>query len=109
MRGSGGDSTMGRARALPRRQLRPCDIQLVEKAVQGGGGGMDALRAINKAREREGVAPLTKSSVHRFINGATHQRFKAETRGRKHALTRQDARRLDQVRTRLLKKAGMGE
>ena len=96
---------MGKRRALPRRQLQPADIQLIDETIQGGGGGMDALRALNKAREKRGVAPVTKSSVHRYIRGRTHKRCVVETRGRKRVLTKTDERRLDQVRTRLVKKA----
>ena len=69
----------------------------------------DAWRAINEERakkpRRERFAPLSKQSVHRYVNGETHARGRSETRRRKRKLSKLDELRLDQSRRRLIKQA----
>ena len=65
---------------------------------------MDALKVVNRAREKKGVDKLNKSTIYRFMKGGTHKRGKKETRGGSNkALTKKDVDHLDKVRKRLLK------
>lgn len=70
---------------------------------------MDALRAINKDRAKKEIERIDKASVHRFINGVTHQRGRPETRGRGQALSKEDVKHVNKVRKNLLKKQAQKE
>ena len=65
----------------------------------------DALKDVNDTRSLNEVAPLNKSSVHRYVNGETYKLSLGERRGAKPKLTKLDKLRLDQARRRLAKKA----
>ena len=55
---------------------------------------MDAVRAIGRARERRGEAPVHKTAVYRYFKGSTHRRAKKERRGRPRLLNTADVKRL---------------
>ena len=79
---------------------------MIERTVRNNEGTpMDALAKVNRARAKSGVEEAARSTVYRFIAGATHVRGKKGTRGREPTLTRADVRTLDQTRKRLLKEA----
>ena len=73
------------------------------------GSATDALREFNARRAalpvKERVAPLSKSSVHRYANGQTHSLWKPEGRGGKRKISNLDIPRLNQARRRLIKQA----
>jgi hypothetical protein len=66
---------------------------------------MEAVQKINAERRKRKVEEVHKSTVYRYIDGATHARGRTEKRGRKQALTKADTQKLQQSRRRLLKKA----
>lgn len=65
----------------------------------------DASRRVNAGRRKRGVRDIGKSAVFRYAAGKTFKLGAEETRGRKRALSKQDIRRLDQARRRLIKNA----
>ena len=65
----------------------------------------DASRRVNAGRRKRGVREIGKSAVFRYAAGKTFKLGAKETRGRKRALSKQDIRRLDQARRRLIKNA----
>ena len=69
------------------------------------GSATDALRRINEERRKYNIREVEKSTVHRYAKGLTHKRGAVETRGRKRSLSKQDVRKLDQARRRLIKRA----
>ena len=73
------------------------------------GSGMDAFRAVAKARTKQSGIPPHKGTVYGYIDGDTHRRGIKETRGRKRLLTRRDIQKIQQCRRRLIKGAAMGE
>jgi len=68
------------------------------------GGAMDALRAVNKMREKNRIQKVEKSTIYRFLRGETHRRGQKEIRGSKKILEKKDIDKLDKVRKRLLKR-----
>jgi hypothetical protein len=70
--------------------------------VMRNGTAADALRTVNAQRMRKNIREVEKSTVYRFAKGFTHQRGATETRGRKRSLSKQDARKLDTTRRRLI-------
>ena len=64
-----------------------------------------ALAALNTARRRKNIAPLSICTVYRYKGGTTHRRNAIEKRGRKRALSNRDAKALDQARLRLIRGA----
>ena len=95
---------------MPRSQLKmplqPAEQNAIDKIMRcERGSATDALKAVNEARRRNGVAPVHKSSVHRYVRGVTHKRGRAETRGRKRALSPLQVRALNGARLRLLKRS----
>ena len=97
---------MPRARALPRQRLQPDELVLIDQSARARGGGVGAaVRAVNQKRAARGVAPVHQSAVYRYAQGISHPAGAAETRGRKRALTSQDAHKLDRTRKRLVKAA----
>ena len=66
---------------------------------------MDAVRAIGRARERRGEAPVHKTAVYRYLKGSTHRRAKKERRGRPRVLNTADVKRLGSARRRLISEA----
>ena len=68
------------------------------------GSATDALRRVNEQRRAANIRRVNKSTVHRYAAGITHKRGAVEKRGRKRALSKQDVRKLDQARRRLIKK-----
>ena len=66
---------------------------------------MDAVRAIGRARERRGEAPVHKTAVYRYPKGSIHRRAKKERRGRPRLLKTANVKRLDSARRRLISEA----
>ena len=66
---------------------------------------MDAVRAIGRARERRGEAPVHKTAVYRYFKGSIHRRAKKERRGRPRLLNTADVKRLGSARRRLISEA----
>lgn len=71
--------------------------------------GSKIINMLNKNREGRGDTPVEKSTVYRFLRGETHVRGAPETRGRPNILTRQDIRKLQQARRRLIRNADSEE
>ena len=71
--------------------------------------GSKILALLNSTREARGETPIEKSTVDRFIRGETHVRGAPEMRGRPNQLTRQDIRKLQQARRRLIRNADSEE
>ena len=66
---------------------------------------MDAVRAIGRARERRGEAPVHKTAVYRYFKGSIHRPAKKERRGRPRLLNTADVKRLGWARRRLISEA----
>ena len=65
----------------------------------------EALATINKGRRKRKEREVTKSTVHRYVNGQTHRLGAKELRGRHRVLSKRDVRSLETARRRLIKKA----
>ena len=88
------------------KQLTQSECALIDKVIRPKKGTpTDALRRINKARCSKKIRELEDGAVHRYAKGLTHKRNARETRGRKRLLSRQDVRKLDQARRRLIQQA----
>ena len=96
---------MPRAR-LPVQPLSVAEQRLIDDVLgQGHGSATDALRCLNRARRQNNIREASKRAVHRYATGVAHKRGTLETRGRPTELSKQNIRRLDQVRRRLIKRA----
>ena len=69
------------------------------------GSATDALRRINEERRKKKIREVHRSSVFRYAQGLSHKRGAVEKRGRKRSLSKQDVRKLDQTRRRLIRQA----
>ena len=74
-------------------QLTLQEEMLIDREVRSKAPPTKALRAVNAARKKRGIEEAAKQTVYRYINGQTHRRGRAETRGRKKALTKADVRK----------------
>ena len=84
-----------RSKAKPRMQLQVAEQALIDKAMRvDGDTATDAVRAVNAARVRKGILELDKSSVHRYVGGATHKRAQVEKIGCKRNLSPAHVRQL---------------
>ena len=80
-------------------QLTVAERQLVDKVMRRKGGRpMDALKQVNDKRENNGVDPLDKSSLYRFLKGRTHARGRSEKRGRHKVMKKADLQKLEALR-----------
>ena len=98
-------------RRLPVRHSTKEEVEVVGRVMRWEkGSAADALREVNARRAplpvKERVAPLSKSSVHRYANGQTHSLWKPEGRGAKRQISKLDILRLSQARRRLIQQAG---
>jgi hypothetical protein len=95
------------ARRDAKRQIQQLTIKERNQIddVMRKGTAADALRAVNAQRVGKNIREVEKSTVYRFAKGLTHKRGAAETRGRKRSLSKQNVRKLDTVRRRLIKTA----
>ena len=68
--------------------LRPCERDLVRNEAREGVPVASILKKLAAARRREGLRPVARATVFRFLRGETHQEGQCERRGRKAALSR---------------------
>ena len=99
-----GSRMQGKA-AMRIQQLTVKELTLADATLRNGGSPTDAWRAINAKRVEAQIRQVGKGAVHRYVKGSTHKRGAVERRGRKGQLTKQDVRRLDLTRRRLVKRA----
>ena len=65
------------------KHVSVAEQDLVDKITRRDEGSpMDAVRAIGRARERRGEAPVHKTAVYRYFKGSIHRRAKKERRRR---------------------------
>ena len=90
-----------------KRQFQQLTIKERNKIddVMRKGTAADALRVVNAQRVRKNIREVEKSTVYRFAKGLTHLRGATETRGRKRSLSKQNVRKLDTTRRRLIQAA----
>lgn len=86
-------------------QLTQAERLQVDLIMRRDPNPMHALRTVNKARRKHGIADAHKSSIYNYINGKTHRPRNKDPRGRKKILKRADVRKLQQARLRLIKQA----
>ena len=88
------------------KHVSVAEQDLVDKITRRDEGSpMDAVRAIGRARERRGEAPVHKTAVYRYFKGSIHRRAKKERRGRARLLNTADVKRLGSARRRLISEA----
>ena len=88
------------------KHVSVAEQDLVDKITRRDEGSpMDAVRAIGRARERRGEAPVHKTAVYRYFKGSIHRRAKKERRGRPRLLNTADVKRLGWARRRLISEA----
>ena len=91
---------------LLKRHLSDADQQwLLEYIRKPGSSVAQACKLLGTRRAARGERPVHKTSIYRFLRGKTHQRGKAEKRGRPRALRPADVRRLTAIRRRLVQQA----
>ena len=95
-----------KAKRLPVRQLTLDEQLRIDSWMrEDKASPAQAWHDVNARRQVQGIAPVHKSTVHRYAKGATHAMGAAESRGRPKSLSRADVRKLDLARRRLVKKA----
>ena len=91
--------------AMP-SQLSRADQTTIDASLRARMSPVDVITKLNKKRVDKGVEPAARCTIYRFIAGSTHRRNTPESRGRHATVSRKDISNLDQVRKRLLKRAG---
>ena len=81
--------------------LTASEKDVVRKVAHSRDGSvLKALEAVNKLRRKAGIEILSSSPIYRFLTGRTYQLSAQERRGRKKVLTKKDAQKLMQARSK---------
>ena len=93
---------------LPVKQLTTKECYLIDRVVRKQKGtAKEAFQKINAERrkQRPKVKPITYPAVTKYVNGKTHVRGAAETRGAKKKLSSNDVKHLLATRRKLIQEA----
>ena len=86
-------------------------LKEIDQILKKRGDGKEPVEIhawLEKERARKGLQAPHLTNVRRVLTGSTYRRGKAETRGRKKALTEKQVRKIDGVRKRLIKRSQFG-